>query len=84
MTRKHCPLVAPAFGGLWSIGATAAAWAHHPIPRLDSGSGWPWPLLWFLGACVFMAVFVATWAAFSFFERRQQAGVGDHQSSRRS
>ncbi len=84
MTRQPCPLVAPVMGGLWSLGAAVAAWAHHPIRRLDTGDGWPWLLPWFLGACVFMVVFVATWAAFSFFEGRQRAGSSQRESSRRS
>jgi hypothetical protein len=84
MTPQRSFYLVAAVSGLWSIGCSATAWAHHPIPRSDTGGGWPWPLLWFLGACVFMVVFVGTWAAFSFFERRQQAGAGEHQSSRRS
>jgi hypothetical protein len=84
MTRWRGPLLALAAGGLWSIGGTSATWAHHPIPRPDTGGGWPWPLLWFLGACVFMVVSVATWAAFSIFERRQRAGSSGRESSRRS
>lgn len=60
------------------------AWAHHAIPRSNTSGDWPWPLLWFLGACVFLVVFVATWAVFSFFERRQRSGSGEREPSRRS
>jgi heme/copper-type cytochrome/quinol oxidase subunit 2 len=83
MRRQHGLLVAPTVGCLWSIGAAATAWAHHPIPRTDTGDGWSWFLVWFLGACVFTVIFVATWAAFSFFERRQRAGPDERESSRR-
>jgi len=84
MTRQHCPLVVAAVGGLWSIGFAAAAWAHHPLPRADASDGWPWPLLWFLAAGVFLAAFVVTLMVFSILERRQQAGSNTRQSARRS
>jgi hypothetical protein len=83
MTRLRCPLLVLAAGGLWSIGVASATWAHHPVPRLDTGDGWSWFLVWSLGACVFSVVFVATWAAFSFFERRQRAGPDERDSTRR-
>jgi hypothetical protein len=84
MTRQHCPMVVAAVGGLWSIGFAAAAWAHHPMPRPDASGGWPWFLLWFLGAGVFMVAFVATLAVFSILERRQRAGANARESARRS
>jgi len=84
MRCQHYPLVVAAVGGLWSLGFTAAAWAHHPIPRPDGGGGWSWPLLWVLGAGVFAVAFVATLAVFSALERRQQAGADTRQSARRS
>jgi hypothetical protein len=84
MTLQHRPRLAAASGSLWSIGFSAAAWAHHPIPGSGAGVEWPWPLLWFLGACVFMVAFVATWVIFSYFERRQQAGSDERKAPRGS
>ena len=84
MTRQHCPMVVAAVGGLWSIGFAAAAWAHHPMPRPDASGGWPWSLIWFLGAGVFMVAFVATLAVFSILERRQREGANVRESARRS
>jgi heme/copper-type cytochrome/quinol oxidase subunit 2 len=84
MTPQRCPRLAAAVGSLWSIGCSAAAWAHHAMPHPEAGEAWPWPLLWFLSACVFMVVFVATWVAFSYFERRQRAGDGERHSAPRS
>jgi hypothetical protein len=84
MTPQHCPLVVAAAGSLCNIGFAAAAWAHHPIPRPDASSGSPWSLLWFLGAGVFVAAFVATLAVFSICERRQRVGSNPRQSVRRS
>jgi hypothetical protein len=84
MTPQHCPIVVAAVGSLCSIGVVAAAWAHHPMPRSDTGSGAPWSLLWFLGAGVFVVAFVATFAVFSILERRQQTGTNMRQSVRRS
>jgi hypothetical protein len=84
MTRLRCSLVVAAVGSLWSIGFAAAAWAHHPMPRPDASGGWPWSLLWFLGASVFLVAFVATLAVFSILERRQRAGANARESTRRS
>ena len=84
MRPQRGPLSGVAVGGFCSIGFAAAAWGHHPTSRPDAVGGGPWPLLWFLGACVFVLAFVATWAVFSFFERRQQSGSGERESSRRS
>jgi heme/copper-type cytochrome/quinol oxidase subunit 2 len=84
MTAQCGPLGAAAVGGLWSIAFSAAAWADHPIPRPSAGAEWSWMLPWFLGACVFIVAFAATWAVFSFFERRQRAGSDEGESARRS
>jgi hypothetical protein len=84
MTRRRCSLVAAAVGSLWSIGLAATVWAHHPMLRPDASGGWPWSLLWFLGAGVFLVAFVATLAVFSVLERRQRAGVKARESTRRS
>jgi hypothetical protein len=84
MRRWRFPLVMAAVGGLWSLGFAAAAWAHHPMPRPDASGGWPWSLVWFLGAGVFVLAFVVTLAVFSAIERRQQAGSTTRQSVRRS
>jgi 4-hydroxybenzoate polyprenyltransferase len=84
MTRRRRFLVVAAVDSLWSIGFAAAAWAHHPMPRPDASGGWPWSLLWFLGAGVFLVAFVATLAVFSILERRQRAGVKARESTRRS
>jgi heme/copper-type cytochrome/quinol oxidase subunit 2 len=84
MTSQCGPFGAAAIGGLWSIAFSAAAWADHPIPRPSAGAEWSWMLLWFLGACVFIVAFVATWAVFSFFERRQRAESDEGESARRS
>jgi hypothetical protein len=65
------------------IAIPAIAWAHHAVPRSNTGRDGPLPLLWFLGACLFMVVFVATWAMFSLLERRQVSGSDERQSSRR-
>jgi hypothetical protein len=83
MTRQYRPLVMAAVGGVSNIGFAAVAWAHHPMPRSDASGGWPWSLLWFLGAGVFVVAFVATWAVFSALERRQRAGSNARQSVRR-
>jgi hypothetical protein len=84
MTPQRSRLHISVVGSLWCIGVTTAAWAHHPTHRQDTGGGWPLPLVWFLGACVFVLAFVVTWAAFSFFERRQQSESSQRKSSRRS
>ena len=83
MTPRCSLLYVAVVGGLWRIGLAPAAWAHHPMPRQDAG-GWPLPLVWLLGAGVFVLAFVATWAAFAFFERRQQSASGRREPSRRS
>jgi hypothetical protein len=64
-------------GILWHLSVPAIAWAHHPFARPNTGGEWAWALLWFLGAGLFLIVFVATWAVFSFFERRQRSGPGE-------
>jgi hypothetical protein len=84
MTRPRWSALLAVIGALGHVGTPALAWAHHPMPRPEAGGEWPWPLLWFLGAGVFMVVFVATWAVFSFLERRQRSGSGGRESSRRS
>ena len=68
---------------LRGIATPAIAWAHHAVPRSNTGRDWPSPLLLFLGACLFMVVFVATWAMFSLLERRQVSGSDEQESSRR-
>ena len=83
MTPQRSLLHIAVVGGLWCIGLAPGAWAHHPMPSQDTG-GWPLPLVWFLGACVFVLAFVATWAAFAFFERRQQSESSRRERSRRS
>jgi hypothetical protein len=84
MTLQHCPSVVAAVGSLYSLGLAAAAWAHHPMPRPDTGGGSPWFLLWFLGAGVFVVTFVATFAVFSILERRQREGTKTRQPVGRS
>ena len=84
MTPQRSLLHIAVVGGLWRIGVTTAAWAHHPMHRQDTAGGWPVPLVWFLGAGVFVLAFVVTWAALSFFERRQQSESSRRESSRRS
>ena len=84
MTPQHYSLVLSAVGGFFSLSPAAVAWAHHPMPRPDTGSGSPWFLMWFLGAGVFVVAFVATLAVFSILERRQRAGSKAQQSVRRS
>ena len=84
MTRLRYPPVVAAVVGFWSIGFAAAAWGHHPMPRPDGSGGWPWSLLWFLGAGVFLVAFVATLAVFSILERRQRAGANAREPTRRS
>jgi hypothetical protein len=69
---------------LWGIAIAAVARAHHPTPQAHTGAEGAWPLLWLLGAGVFIAVFAATWALFSFFERRQRLGPGGREPTRRS
>jgi hypothetical protein len=66
------------------IAIPAIAWAHHAAPRSSTSGEWTSPLLWFVGACVFVGVFVATWAVFSFLERRQRSGSDEQKSSQRS
>jgi hypothetical protein len=68
----------------WGIATAAVARAHHPTPQAHAGAEGAWPLLWLLGAGVFIAVFAATWALFSFFERRQRLGSGEREPTRRS
>jgi hypothetical protein len=84
MTARRGPLVVAAIGGLWSIAFAAVASAHHPIPRPNTGAEWPGPLLWLLGAGVFMIAFVASWAVLAFVERRQREGSDERESARRS
>jgi heme/copper-type cytochrome/quinol oxidase subunit 2 len=68
---------------LWGVTTAAVARAHHPTPASHPGAEGAWPLLLLLGACVFIVVFAATWAVFSFFERRQQLRSGEREPSRR-
>jgi hypothetical protein len=84
MTRGRCSLMPAAVGGLCSLGFVQAAWAHHPISRSDVSGGWPWALLWMLGAGVFLVVFGATLAALSIIERRQRGRSEARDSTRRS
>jgi hypothetical protein len=83
MTPQRSFLPIAVVGGLWRIGLTPGAWAHHPMPSQDAG-GWSLPLVWILGAGVFVLAFVATWTAFAFFERRQQSESSRRERSRRS
>jgi hypothetical protein len=83
MTPRHSRSSVAAVSGLCSLGFAAVAWAHHPIPRPDTGGGSPWSLMWFLGAGVFVVAFVVTFAVLSILERRQGAGSKTRQSVRR-
>jgi hypothetical protein len=83
MTRPISVLQLVVAGGLGGVLFPMAAWGHHPILRPQSGGERPWALLWFLGACLFMIVFIVTWAVFSFLERHQRSGAGKRESSRR-
>ena len=55
----------------------AVAWAHHPVARADSSADRTGNLVWLLGVGVFIVVFVATWALFSYIERRQRLSSGE-------
>ena len=41
----------------WGIATAAVARAHHPTPQAHAGAEGAWPLLWLLGAGVFMGLF---------------------------
>ena len=84
MTRRRSSIIPAAVGGLYGLGFVQTPWAHHPIARSDVSGGWPWPLLWMLGAGVFLVVFGATLAAFSIIERRQRGRSEARDSTRRS
>jgi hypothetical protein len=68
---------------LGSVNLVAIAWAHHPMPQPQPGAASPWPVLWLLGAGIFVVTFVVTFAVLSLLERRQRVESHTRQSVRR-
>jgi H+/Cl- antiporter ClcA len=83
MRRSISLLLGAITGGLAGFLSPVVAWGHHAISPSGSSGEWPWLLLWLLGAGVFIIVFIATWAVFSFLERAQRSGPDESESSRR-